>query len=81
MSRSTRISTICRRRSAPRFRQHQDRSKKPWTRSRAITQFLLKGDVFTKDVVETHLSYKRSRELDEIRLRPHPYEFLLYYDV
>ena len=44
-------------------------------------QFLLKGDVFTKDVVETHISYKRSRELDEIRLRPHPYEFLLYYDV
>jgi glutamine synthetase len=43
--------------------------------------FLLKGDVFTKDVVETHISYKRSRELDEIRLRPHPYEFLLYYDV
>ena len=44
-------------------------------------QFLLKGDVFTKDVVETYLSYKRSRELDEIRLRPHPYEFFLYYDV
>jgi len=44
-------------------------------------QFLVKGEVFTKDVVETYLSYKRSRELDEIRLRPHPYEFLLYYDV
>ena len=44
-------------------------------------QFLLKGDVFTRDVIETHLSYKRSREVDEIRLRPHPYEFFLYYDV
>lgn len=44
-------------------------------------QFLLKGDVFTRDVVETHLNYKRSREIDEIRLRPHPYEFFLYYDV
>jgi glutamine synthetase len=44
-------------------------------------QFLLKGDVFTKDVIETYLSYKRSRELDEIRLRPHPHEFFLYYDV
>ena len=44
-------------------------------------QFLLKGDVFTKDVVETHLNYKRSHEIDEIRLRPHPYEFFLYYDV
>ena len=43
-------------------------------------QFLLKGEVFTKDVVETYLGYKRSREIDEIRLRPHPYEFLLYYD-
>jgi glutamine synthetase len=44
-------------------------------------EFLLAGDVFTKDVVETHLDYKRSREIDEIRLRPHPYEFFLYYDV
>jgi glutamine synthetase len=44
-------------------------------------QFLLKGDVFTADVIETHLHYKRSREVDEIRLRPHPYEFHLYYDV
>ena len=44
-------------------------------------QFLLKGHVFTQDVVETHLNYKRSREIDEIRLRSHPYEFFLYYDV
>jgi glutamine synthetase len=44
-------------------------------------QFLLKGDVFTKDAIETYIAYKRSREIDEIRLRPHPYEFLLYYDI
>jgi glutamine synthetase len=44
-------------------------------------QFLLEGDVFTRDMVETHLNYKRSREIDEIRLRPHPYEFFLYYDI
>jgi glutamine synthetase len=44
-------------------------------------QFLLKGNVFTKDVIETHLSYKRSREIDQVRLRPHPYEFVLYYDI
>ncbi|MGH6792077.1 MAG: type I glutamate--ammonia ligase [Methyloceanibacter sp.] len=44
-------------------------------------KFLLEGNVFTKDVVDTYLSYKRSREIDEIRLRPHPYEFFLYYDV
>ena len=49
-------------------------------RSRADHQFLLKGNVFTQDVVETHLSYKRTREIDEICLRPHPYEFFLYYD-
>jgi glutamine synthetase len=44
-------------------------------------QFLLKGDVFTSDVIATYLSYKRAREVDEMRLRPHPYEFVLYYDV
>ena len=43
--------------------------------------FLLKGDVFTRDVIEVYLNYKRSREVDEIRLRPHPYEFFLYYDI
>lgn len=44
-------------------------------------QFLVRGDVFTKDVIETYINYKRTHEVDEIRLRPHPYEFLLYYDV
>ena len=44
-------------------------------------EFLLKGEVFTKDVIETYLGYKRSVEVDEIRLRPHPYEFFLYYDI
>jgi glutamine synthetase len=44
-------------------------------------QFLLRGDVFTKDVIETHIAYKRSREIDEMRLRPSPYEFFLYYDI
>jgi glutamine synthetase len=43
--------------------------------------FLLKGDVFTKDVIETWLEYKRKKELDAIRLRPHPYEFALYFDI
>ncbi len=44
-------------------------------------QFLLKGGVFTEDLVETWISYKRSREVDQLRLRPHPYEFYMYYDV
>lgn len=43
--------------------------------------FLLKGDVFTKDVIEMWLSYKRENEVDALRLRPHPYEFFLYYDI
>jgi glutamine synthetase len=43
--------------------------------------FLLRGDVFTKDVIETWLKYKRTKELDAIRLRPHPYEFALYFDI
>ncbi|MGO1053220.1 type I glutamate--ammonia ligase [Crossiella sp. CA198] len=43
--------------------------------------FLLEGGVFTPDVIETWISYKRENEIDPIRLRPHPYEFALYYDV
>ncbi|MHC2069941.1 type I glutamate--ammonia ligase [Bremerella sp. T1] len=44
-------------------------------------EFLLRGDVFTKDVIETWIEYKRINEVDAIRLRPHPYEFCLYYDI
>ena len=44
-------------------------------------QFLLQGDVFTQDVVDTWISYKRENEVDALRLRPHPYEFCLYYDM
>jgi glutamine synthetase len=44
-------------------------------------EFLLAGDVFTADLIETWLDYKRTNELDAIRLRPHPYEFFLYYDI
>jgi len=43
--------------------------------------FLLKGDVFTKDLLETWIDYKRKNELDAIRLRPHPWEFALYFDI
>ncbi|MDP6559430.1 MAG: type I glutamate--ammonia ligase, partial [Candidatus Binatia bacterium] len=43
--------------------------------------FLLKGDVFTKDVIETWLDYKRTKEVDALRQRPHPYEFALYFDI
>ncbi len=42
--------------------------------------FLLRGGVFTEDVIEHWITYKRTRELDPVRLRPHPYEFHLYFD-
>ncbi len=44
-------------------------------------EFLLRGDVFTKDLIETWIDYKRTRELDQVALRPHPYEFHLYFDI
>ncbi|WHZ13842.1 MAG: Glutamine synthetase type I [Nitrospira sp.] len=44
-------------------------------------QFLLKGGVFSEDLIEAWIGYKRSKEVDTMRLRPHPYEFFLYYDV
>jgi glutamine synthetase len=44
-------------------------------------QFLLKGDVFTEDLLETYIAYKRENEVDALRTRPHPYEFSMYYDV
>ncbi|MDA1049560.1 MAG: type I glutamate--ammonia ligase [Planctomycetota bacterium] len=43
--------------------------------------FLLRGDVFTPDVISTWIAYKRKHEADAVRLRPHPYEFCLYYDI
>jgi glutamine synthetase len=44
-------------------------------------EFLRRGDVFTEDLIEKWIGYKRKREVDPIRIRPHPYEFFLYYDV
>jgi len=44
-------------------------------------EFLLEGDVFTRDLLDTWLDYKRTRELHEVNIRPVPYEFYLYYDV
>jgi glutamine synthetase len=43
--------------------------------------FLLRGDVFTPDVIDTWIWYKNEKEVDAMRLRPHPYEFCLYYDM
>ena len=42
--------------------------------------FLTKGDVFTDDLIEAWIDYKMENEVEPLQLRPHPYEFLLYYD-
>jgi glutamine synthetase len=47
----------------------------------AGTEFLLKGDVFTADALERWIAYKWESEVDPVRVRPHPHEFELYYDV
>lgn len=44
-------------------------------------EFLLRGDVFTIDLLEAYIKYKRQTELDPVRIRPTPYEFTLYFDV
>lgn len=43
--------------------------------------FLLRGDVFTSDLLEAYIAYKRENEVDPVRMRPHPHEFTLYFDV
>lgn len=40
----------------------------------------MRGDVFTTDLIETWLEYKWKHEVDPVRLRPHPWEFYLYFD-
>ncbi len=47
----------------------------------ADSEYLQAGNVFTEDLIETWLDYKRSNEVDPMRLRPHPHEFELYYDI
>jgi glutamine synthetase len=44
-------------------------------------EFLLKGNVFTQDVIDKWIEYKTEKEINMVRLRPHPYEFFLYFDV
>ncbi len=44
-------------------------------------EYLLKGDVFTQDVLDTWIDYKRENEVDAVNMRPHPYEFFLYHDI
>jgi glutamine synthetase len=47
----------------------------------ADQKFLLEGGVFTSDLIETWIAWKREKEVDAVALRPHPWEFYLYHDV
>jgi glutamine synthetase len=51
------------------------------TELEADHEFLLKGDVFTTDAIEKWCAYKRESEVNPMRMRPHPHEFELYYDM
>ena len=44
-------------------------------------RYLLAGGVFTKDVIETWIEYKLTQECEQLKLRPHPWEFAMYYDI
>jgi glutamine synthetase len=47
----------------------------------ADNEFLLQGNVFTSDLIETYISHKRIADVDAVRLRPHPHEFVMYYGI
>jgi glutamine synthetase len=48
---------------------------------KADQEFLLKGDVFTQDAIDMWIDYKTENEVNEVKLRPHPHEFFLYFDI
>jgi len=48
---------------------------------KADQEFLLKGDVFTRDAIDMWIEYKTANEINDVKLRPHPHEFYLYYDI
>ncbi len=48
---------------------------------KADHEFLMKGGVFTQDVLDMWAEYKTANEIDPVRLRPHPHEFFLYFDI
>ncbi len=48
---------------------------------KADQEFLLKGDVFTPDAIDMWIDYKTDNEINDVKLRPHPHEFFLYYDI
>ena len=64
-----------------RCRRCRGRWTRRWTAWKRTTRSCCKGDVFSEELIETFIDYKRKNEAEAVRLRPHPYEFALYYDV
>ena len=64
-----------------RMRYHDEQNMARSRLNGEDNEFLLQGDVFTPDVIDTWVKYKREKEIDAVNLRPHPYEFHLYYDI
>ena len=60
--------------------RRRDDCQRPSTTAGGVT-FLQAGGVFTPDLIETWIDYKRANEIAPIQLRPHPHEFELYYDI
>ena len=79
--RSTATSTTCRPRSSPRCRRCRARSTRRSPRSRPTTTSCSPAACSRQDVIDTWVEYKRENEIDAMRLRPHPYEFYMYYDI
>ena len=80
-SRSTRTSTSCRRTRWPRSTQVPTSLGAVLDALEADHDFLPAGGVFTPDLIETWIDYKRTAEIAPVQLRPHPHEFELYYDI
>ena len=81
VDRSTRTSTSCRPRRPPTSRRCRAPFRDVLDALEDDHDYLQAGNVFTEDLIETWVDYKRSNEVDPMRLRPHPHEFELYYDI
>ena len=80
-ARSTRTSTSCRRTRWPTSHQVPTSLNAVLDSLEADHEFLTEGDVFTPDLIETWIDYKRTNEILPVQMRPHPHEFELYYDI
>ncbi len=80
-SRSIRTSTNCPKREAKKIKSVPGSLDESLAALEKDHAYLLEGGVFTRDFIETWMTYKRTKELQEVKIRPHPYEFYLYHDL